>query len=281
MQVLSEAEVIARIEAGDVFSARLSADAFEIRIDDYAPLIATAIHHGHHVCSSLTDRLLVSEDERRFEEDPYTGDLIDSLPITLKVHDSRYYYDLNRKPEDCIYEEAWGKKVWKQPLDAVEIEKIRSLHGCYYHILHSLVGALERRFTRCILYDLHSYNYSRIKSSAPLFNIGTHFIDKALFAPILEHLLEQLELFCISGYENSAVFDQVFKGKGYQAAYMRENHPHSLCVPLEIKKIFMSEQHFERDDILFSELRRQLHQVLRENGAHFEAQFVRNQVNHD
>ncbi len=281
MRVLSEGDIIARIEAGDVFSAELSSHAFDIRIDHYAPFIATAIHHGHHVCSSLTDRLLVSEDERRFEEDPYTGDLIDSLPITLKVHDSRYYYDLNRNRQDCIYQEAWGKKVWKEPLETGKIEKIRCLHDCYYRILHSLVGALERRFTRCILYDLHSYNYSRIRNSAPLFNIGTHFIDKALFAPILDHLLEQLEHLCLPGYENRAVFDQVFEGKGYQAAYMNENHPHSLCVPLEIKNIFMSEQHFERDDKLFSDLRRQLQLVLKENGARYEELFVNHPVNHD
>ena len=281
MQVLSEGEIIARIAAGDVFSAEISSNAFEIRIQHYAPLIATAIHTGHHICSSLADRLLVTEAERRFEEDPYTGDLIDALPITLKVHDSRYYYDLNRNPEDCIYEQAWGKKVWKQPLDAGEIEKIRSLHGSYYHILQSLVGALERKFGRCILYDLHSYNYSRLAGSTPLFNIGTHYMDRALFAPILDHLLEQLEQLCIPGYESSAAFDQVFKGKGYQAAYISENHPHSLCVPLEIKKIFMSEQQFERDDMVFNELRRQLQQVLKENGERFAAAFVHHQINDD
>jgi N-formylglutamate amidohydrolase len=274
MQVLSEAQVISKIEAGEFFSARLDSQAFEIRIDNYRPLIGTAIHHGHRICSSLAERLQVTEVERQFEEDPYTGDLIATLPITLNVHDSRYYYDLNRHPDGCIYEKAWGKNVWKQPLDAEQIKKIKCLHDCYYRILHCLITTLERRFGCCILYDLHSYNYSRINGTAPLFNIGTHFINKAHYSTVLDHLLERLQRISIPGIENRAAFDQVFRGEGYQAAFMNEHHPLSLCLPLEIKKIFMNEHSFERNETVFIELKRQLQQVLTENGTFFEKTFA-------
>ncbi len=269
MQVLSEAQIISGIEAGELFSARLDSQAFEIRIDSYKPLIGTAIHHGHRISSSLAAQLQVTEADRQFEEDPYTGDLIDILPITMRVCDSRYYYDLNRHPDACIYQEAWGKIVWKQPLDAGQIEKIRNLHSCYYRILHCLVTALERRFGCCILYDLHSYNYSRINGTAPLFNIGTHFINKAHYSTVLDHLLKLLQQISIPGIENSAAFDQVFRGEGYQAAFMNEHHPLSLCIPLEIKKIFMNEQRFERNETVFAEVKRQLQRVLVENGTFF------------
>jgi hypothetical protein len=46
-------------------------------------------------------------------------------------------------------------------------------------------------------------------------------------------------------------------------------------VPLEIKKIFMDEEGFERNAVIFSELKRQLDQVLAENGTRFKNDFVR------
>lgn len=272
--VLSESDIINRIEHGEPFSAQIDSQAFEIKIDRYVPCICTALHHGHRICSSLTDDLLVTEAERQFEEDPFTGDFIDALPISIKVNDSRYFYDLNRCPSDCVYREAWGKKVWKRRFDPEEIEIIKDLHRCYYRILHSLVGQLEQRFSRSVLYDLHSYNYSRINGNPPLFNIGTHFINRPLFAPIINHLRNGLEMIRLPGLESSTAFDEVFDGKGYQAVFMKENHPDSLCIPLEIKKIFMNEQRFERDDTIFFELKRQLEQLLKENAARFERDFA-------
>jgi len=271
--VLSESDIINRIERGELFSAQIDSYAFEMKVDRYVPCICTAIHHGHQICSLLTDDLLVSEAERQFEEDSYTGDFIDALPISIKVNDSRYFYDLNRRLNDCVYQEAWGKKVWKRRLDPEEIDKIKDLHRCYYRILHSLVGQLEQRFSRVVLYDLHSYNYSRINGNPPLFNIGTHFINRPFFASIINHLQNGLDMIRLPGLESSAAFDEVFEGKGYQAAFMKENHPESLCIPLEIKKIFMNEQGFERDDTIFLELKFQLEQLLRENAARFERDF--------
>ena len=83
--VLSESDIINRIERGEVFSAQIDRYAFEIKVHRYVPCICTAIHHGHQICASLTDDLLVSEAERQFEEDPYTGDFIDALPISIKL----------------------------------------------------------------------------------------------------------------------------------------------------------------------------------------------------
>lgn len=274
MQLLSEREIITRIEHGEVFSAQIDSHAFEIKIERYVPFIGTAIHHGHRVCCSMTDHMLITGAERQFEEDPYTGEFIDALPITIKVHDSRYYYDLNRNPADCIYDVAWGKKIWKRTLETTVIEKIKNLHSCYYRIVHSLVGQLEQRFSSAMIYDLHSYNYSRIEDKPPLFNIGTHFIDKPRYASLLGHLQNGLKTIRLSGVENRSVCDEVFRGGGYQAAFIKENHPNSLCIPLEIKKIFMDEQGFERDDVIFSELKCQLDQVLEENGTRFENEFA-------
>lgn len=274
MQRLSEREIIARIEHGELFSAQIDTHAFEIKIERYVPFIGTAIHHGHRVCSSITDNMLVTGAERQFEEDPYTGDFIDTLPITITVHDSRYYYDLNRNPADCIYDVAWGKKIWKRTLDTAVVKKIKNLHSCYYRVVHSLVGQLEKRFSGAMIYDLHSYNYSRIEGNPPLFNIGTYFVDTSRYASLLNHLQNGLKAIRLSGVENSSLYDEVFRGRGYQAVFIKENHPNSLCIPLEIKKIFMDEEDFERDDEIFSQLKPQLGKVLEENGTRFENEFA-------
>ena len=272
MNISSEKEIIAKIRRGKPFTARLDTLALDVKIDRYVPCIGTAIHHGHRVPPPMSELLLLSEEERRFEEDPYTGDLIETLPITLVVNDSRYFYDLNRHPDTCIYQEAWGKKVWSRSLDEGEIEMIREMHNCYYRILSCLLARLEEDFSRIILYDLHSYNYSRINGEAPLFNIGTHYIDDN-YLPFLERLKNDLSTITLPGVRNRSVFDEVFQGRGHQAAFIHTTHPKSLCVPLEIKKVFMSEQHFERYDPCYSRLKEQLTQVFAICAARFADEY--------
>jgi hypothetical protein len=72
------------------------------------------------VRAELLGKIALDDYERWYEEDPHTADFIASMPITLVAHDSRYEYELNRKQP--VYEEAWGKKVWKKPLSKKELK---------------------------------------------------------------------------------------------------------------------------------------------------------------
>lgn len=274
MQILSEKELIQKIHNKDVFTAQIDTGAFVLKISRYVPVIYTAIHDGHRVHDEFADKMLVSGKERKYEEDPFTGNIIEPFPITLRVLDSRYNYDLNRSPDNCIYEDAWGKKVWKRPLTDEEREYVLDLHAGYYRILDALLDTIERRFLHCVLYDLHSYNYSRIPGDPPLFNIGTHYVDNEKYISVVNHLQEKLAAITIPGIENRAVCDEVFSGKGYQAAFMRENHPKSLCVPLEIKKVFMDEQalgcHADVFDLVSEGMRR----GLEDNAEFFSRNFA-------
>ncbi len=65
-----------------------------------------------------------------------------------------------------------------------------------------------------------------------------------------------------------------FRGRGCKATFISRNCPEGLCIPLEIKKIFMDEEGFEGNVGIFSELTRQLDQLLAENGARFENDFA-------
>ena len=277
MNVLSEREIIEKIEREEPFSARVATHAFDLKIDRYAPCIGTAIHDGHRIPSAYERNLLITENERRFEEDPYTGELLEALPIALVVNDSRYLYDLNRTPEKCIYNEAWGKQVWKKPLSEREQIQLLDLHACYYHILNRLIDRLETMYGRTLIYDLHSFNYSRINGDAPLFNIGTYSIHER-YSSFLEILQRALHSVALPGVETRCAFDEVFQGKGYQAAFVKQKHPQSLCVPLEIKKIFMNENRFERYHGLYEPLKQQLRTIFLHSADKFYQQFVTDEL---
>jgi len=244
MEILTERQILEKIREGCIFSAQIDSGAFKLSIKEYVPAVITAIHDGHRVIEYFAAKMKVTEDERQFEEDPYTGTVADGFDISLKVLDSRYCYDLNRKPELCIYEDAWGKEVWKEALNNSDIGRLLACHGTYYRVLDELLTMLTDKFEDVILYDLHSYNYSRLEGNPPLFNIGTHFIDLSKYDRVIKHLTEELRKIELPGFENRAAIDEVFKGKGYQAEFINQNYSDVLCIPLEIKKAFMDEQGF-------------------------------------
>ncbi|BDD86442.1 N-formylglutamate amidohydrolase [Desulfofustis limnaeus] len=241
MDLLSEADIIAAIRSGTPVSALVDSGAFHIVVPRYIPAVATAIHDGHEVPGPVEAAMLVSVEERCFEEDPYTGRIADTVAISLVMHHSRYYYDVNRRPAACIYDEAWGKKVWRSFPDEQARAAIVDLHASYFRVLDALLSALEQRFPAVVLYDLHSYNYGRLRGEPPLFNIGTHFIDSQQWHSLPDRLAEGLRSIAVPGIANRTVFDEVFVGKGYQAEHIRSHHDRCLCLPLEIKKVFLDE----------------------------------------
>ena len=179
--------------------------------------------------------------------------------------DSRYCCDLNRRPEQCVYEEAWGQRVWRTPLKRAEKDALRERHAAYYRVLDSLLKVLTAEFGGGVLYDLHSYNYRRLEGRPPLFNIGTNFINSERFGSMVAHLVSELAAVELPGCENRAAVDEVFQGKGYQAEFVHHHHPEVLCVPLEIKKIFMDEKGLDLDENIFKPLHEQMIIALRRN----------------
>ncbi|PIE64492.1 MAG: hypothetical protein CSA26_07765 [Desulfobacterales bacterium] len=273
MQIVSEKEMVTMIGDGLCFSARIDSGAFELKIESYEPVICTAIHDGHRLDPAYDRRMFVSEADRIFEEDPFTADIIEPLPIVIRVRDSRYYYDLNRSTDECIYDEAWGKKVWREPLTEVERKKVVRRHACYYRVLATLAAAVEKRFGCFLLYDLHSYNYRRLDWNTPLFDIGTHYVA-GQYRSFIDFLLKKLAEIRLPGFENRAVCDEVFRGVGYQAAFLKKHYPNSLCVPLEIKKVFMDENGQKLLPDIFEMLASGMSTVLEQGGEAFKRRFL-------
>ncbi len=278
MQILSEKEIVRRIRRQESFTAAIDTGAFSIKIDRYVPVISTAIHAGHAVRKRIADNLLLNESERKYEEDPYTGDMLASFPVVLQGLDSRYQYDLNRPPDKCIYEEAWGKKVWRKPLAPEERKDSLSSHSSYYRVLDTLLAVIESKYSSCIVYDLHSYNYKRLKVDAPLFNIGTHNIDEVVYKPVLDHLERQLLAAELPDIENRVAFDEVFVGRGYQSSFIHENHREILCIPLEIKKVYMDERSGELHPFILDAFTKTLKLALGNNAFYFSRKFAGNKM---
>jgi hypothetical protein len=116
MESLSEQAMKEKIKRRETFSATIDGGGFSLKIDRYEPAMSAAIHNGGYLRAPLTELCLLSQAERYYEEDPFTGSFIDRQPITLIGHDSRYEYDLNRTTDECVlpltYFAAESVPIW-------------------------------------------------------------------------------------------------------------------------------------------------------------------------
>jgi len=252
-----------------LFEAVTSNDSIHIKISKYVPFFCTAIHAGSKFRQELKEKVALDGFERWYEEDPHTGEFIASMPITIICNDSRYEYDLNRKPEDCIYHEAWGKKIWKRKLSVKDIKHSKQKHANYYKLLHCLLTKIESLYGGCLVYDIHSYNYKRWEKDVPLFNVGTENIDNARYSDVIENWLGELRKIEISSIDNSTATNDVFYGRGYNLQYITEHFPNSLVLATEIKKIYCDELTGDAYPYIIRKLQHQLKIAILNNANFF------------
>ncbi len=244
IQKLSIERIIEKIDAGEKFSALTLSGGFLVTVEEYVPYICYAIHNGGNFRSELREKLNLTKMDRWVEEDPFTWRFIESLPIRVVVYDSRYEYDLNRSPDDALYETAWGKDVWKTPLTEEERENSLNKHRDFYRVVDALVGKLESEFGSSMIYDIHSYNYKRDKrniDSFPTFNLGTEKIDSK-FNKYTARFLRELAKIDLSPLHNRVAENEVFFGRGYLLSHITEKFNNSLVFAIEVKKIYVDEE---------------------------------------
>ena len=241
MQRLKIDEIIKLISKGEIFEAVPLDHSFHIKINKYVPYCCTAIHDGSEIRKDIKSKLALDDFQRWYEEDPYTGEFIDSLPITIIGLDSRFEYDLNRRPEACIYEEAWGQKVWKTKLSPKERQVSLKKHDNFYKVVKALVKKLNELYQSCIVYDIHSYNYKRWDREVPLFNIGTENVDNQRFGAYIDHWQEELASIKLTNIENKTAINDVFYGRGYNLECITKAFPNTLVLATEIKKVYCNE----------------------------------------
>ncbi|NVP58338.1 N-formylglutamate amidohydrolase [Mycoplana rhizolycopersici] len=218
-----------------------------------SPIVGTAIHDGHAMCSELLERIGIASTQRLREEDPFTGLLIADLPNQIVVHRSRFEVDLNRARDQAVYlrpEQAWGFTVWSEAPSAVTVEAVLAFHDAYYSMLQDNLRSIERRYGRFVVLDIHSYNHRRggprtapmDPKQAPDVNIGTFSLDRRRWAPIVEAFKEYAGGFDFHGRRLNVQEDVAFQGRGEQARYVHAQFPRSGCaLAVEFKKTFMDE----------------------------------------
>jgi N-formylglutamate deformylase len=213
------------------------------------PLVITAIHDGHEVRDELKNLFSLDEEARLREEDPFTANWTFHSDNRIIVHHSRFEVDVNRPREKAVYrrpEDAWGLEVWKKPLPQDVLDRSLQIYDDFYASAKSYFDELLSVHDKIIVYDIHSYNHQRDGKVAdqdqnPDVNIGTGNMNREIWEPVVETLIDCFESFNFDG-KNLDVRENVkFRG-GYFGKWLYEQYGDAICpISIEFKKIFMDE----------------------------------------
>lgn len=270
MQKMSIDEILSKIKAEDTFHAVASDYSFIIKVDDYVPYACAAVHNGHQFRKDLWEKCTHTEYERWYEEDPKTRAMVKSRPIVISGLDSRFEYDLNRDPDNAIYEDAWGKQLWKEPLTDAEKTKSLNKHRNFYKVVHALIQKLEMKFGCCVVYDMHSYNWKRWDREVPTWNLGTSNVDNDRFKNSIEEWRKMLsEIRLPHNIPTSAKINDTFQGNGYFLKYITNNFNNTLVLATEIAKIYGDEEEGRLYPEVISAVTKGLKKKLPEHASNF------------
>ncbi len=242
MSTLTIQQILKHIEKRESFEAMLDDGSLFVKVHEYVPFIATALHHGHQFPKDLESYSHLTKEQRYHEEDPFTGDLIISLPIVFIAQDSRYFYDLNRHADECVHESEGHQKIWKKKIPASQKAEAIKRHKQFYQIFTQLVEAIIKRCKSCIVFDVHSYNVSdRNYVNPPTFNLGTNYIDKKKYGRFVKEYKRALKEIELPNIDVTFSENEIYVGKGYLAEYVYHDIDACVVLPVEIKKIFADE----------------------------------------
>lgn len=259
---MNQTEALTKIRSQECFDACESHGIWKISIKEYVPLVCLAVHDGSSFPLELEQSCLLSPDERIYEEDPHTARLVASQPIVLSSLDSRYYYDLNRPPENCAQTTAFGRQIWKKNVHP-QSSLARQRHELFYALVNGLVGKLVELFGSCLIIDVHSHNFSRINRETPLFNLGTSQFkreEEHLFVRQWKPILEEIKF---PGVKMLVAENDVFLGQGYLLQWVQREFPQTcLTIPVDIKKIYCDEVTGEIYPLQFRRLAQELNRAI-------------------
>lgn len=225
---------------------------FEFIGDWQEPLIATAIHAGNQLRPDVAAALVLADDVRFREEDPFT-ELIAQRASDSRVivHRSRFETDLNRPRSGAVYrtpDDAWGLQLWRTDELAEDIAA-ESLTG--HDLFYAELAARLDRLAEAgpfVVYDVHSYNHRRDGAAAPAspasenpeVNVGTGTLPAAC-APVAQAFIEALRTQQVAGHQLDVRENVRFQG-GYLSQWIHQRYPGRGCaLALEFKKTFMDE----------------------------------------
>ncbi len=217
-------------------------------------LVATSIHAGHDLRPEVADLMVLDEDVRFREEDPFTDRITARLPARVLVHRSRFETDLNRIREKAIYrrpEDCWDLDVWRdRELPDDVVQRSLEVYDGFFDALAERLDPLAERGP-FVIYDVHSYNHRRNGADAPPespeenpeVNLGTGSVD-------LERFGDVVNAFRTSMADQGFDIRENVKFKGQNLAWWTHERYAGVGVvlALEFKKTFMDEWTGQVDD---------------------------------
>ncbi|MEM1002731.1 MAG: N-formylglutamate amidohydrolase [Bacteroidota bacterium] len=266
---------MSKIQNGELINAVSEDYSFTLKIDEYVHYVCAAVHDGHEFRKELWDNCLHSEYDRWYEEDPETKNMIIDHPLVIAGRDSRFEYDLNRFPEEAVFDTAWGKQLWKEPLSKSQKKISLQKHETFYQVVNALITKIESLYGSCIVYDMHSYNWKRWVREVPTWNLGTKNINNEKYGVLVEEwrdLLSSIEL--PNGIKKTADINNTFFGNGYFLRYITTNFSNTLVLATEIAKVYCDEY----EQILYPEVvfavKNQLEVLLPKHAERFKSTFI-------
>ena len=270
MERLAVSEIIKKIKAEELFEAVVEDYSFTLKIDEYVPYACGAVHDGHQFRKELWENCIHTEYERWFEEDPCTKEFVKIHPIIIAGCDSRFEYDLNRDPDNAVFDEAWGKQLWKEPLSSSEKKQSLEKHTAFYSVVYALISKLEEKFGTIVVYDMHSYNWRRWDREVPVVNLGTSNIDNDRFGDLVENWRQSLsELQLPHHIKATSKINDTFFGNGYFLKFISQNFKNTLVLATEFKKIYCDELREVIYPEVVSAIEQQLQQKVKEHATLF------------
>jgi hypothetical protein len=270
MQKLSVAQIIKNIEAEETFHAVADDYSFTIKIDAYVHYVCGAVHDGFQFRKDLWNNCLHTQYDRWYEEDPETKNMVISHPILIAGCDSRFEYDLNRTPEEAVFETAWGKQLWKEPLSEAHKQTSLNKHANFYKVTQALIKKIEEKFGIAIVYDMHSYNWQRWDREVPTWNLGTSNVDNERFGNDIESWRKSLsEIKLPNGIKSTADINNTFFGNGYFLKFITKNFKNTLVLATEIAKVYCDEY----NQIIYPEVVAAVEEQLRDRLVAHATQF--------
>lgn len=222
------------------------------------PLLATAIHDGHAVRSSLGHRLALDEATRLREEDPHTGLLAGVFPTYAIGRRSRFELDLNRDRDHAVYrkpEDAWGLQVWRSDPSEESIAESLGHYDIFYATIQALLTQMAAAFGAVVVLDIHSYNHRRAGADAPAaddeanpeINIGVGSVDRRRWGRLVDRFVKDLRHSEVDGQPLDVRENVKFQG-GHFPRWINGCFRDSACaIAIEFKKTFMDEWTGELD----------------------------------
>lgn len=242
MLKLSIAEIIAKIRKEEPFHAVAEDYSLTLKIEKYTHFLCAAVHDGHQFRKPLWSQCLHTAYDRWYEEDPCTRQMVQTMPMVLAGCDSRFEYDLNRTPDSAIYEDAWGKKLWKTRLSEDQKKISLDKHHAFYRVVQALVSKMEEKFGAAIVFDMHSYNRQRWDRPVPVINLGTKNIDNERFSAFAKAWCDSLKKIELpNDIETTAAINDTFQGNGYFLKFITEHFKETLVLATEFSKIYCDE----------------------------------------